>query len=229
MEERLTMSIVDLARLPISHSLAKTTRTALGAAVISLVAVLSACSGAAPSGGGCASDSDCKGSRICSQGSCVDPGGAGGGNGSTSSGDCSSKCLSKAESCGATSSQAQSTCAQLCSLNLSSSQIQCLEGASCADLQNGDPCSIASGGGGTGGGSGGGTTNTGGGSTGTGGGGTGGGGGGGSTCGGSPCAPITCDCVDGTVYGPISYCFNDVCQDTANGCPDLCSNDGGWR
>lgn len=42
------------------------------------VMVFTACGGAE-----CARDSDCKGTRVCNQGACVDPGGAGGAGGSS--------------------------------------------------------------------------------------------------------------------------------------------------
>jgi hypothetical protein len=51
---------------------------------------------------------------------------------------------------------------------------------------------------------------------------------GGSCADSNNCTPIQCTCKDGTGYGPMSFCLNGICQGTADECPMLCSNDGGW-
>ncbi len=63
-----------------------------------LAAILVGC-GEPASEGGCENDADCKGSRVCEQGECVDPGGAGASSGSMP-GDCSA-CQLDALSCDA--------------------------------------------------------------------------------------------------------------------------------
>ena len=45
---------------------------------------------------------------------------------------------------------------------------------------------------------------------------------------GGGCVPITCTCNDGFVFGPISYCFNEICQGESDGCTELCQSDNGW-
>jgi len=100
------------------------------------------------------------------------PGGsAGNGGGAAGSSqlaeNCSGRCQTRAEACGAPASMATSECAKLCALSVTESQALCLEATPCAQMQaafaGGQyPCGIGqsgtggSGGGGTGGSAGGG-------------------------------------------------------------------------
>ncbi|MBX7098939.1 MAG: hypothetical protein K1X89_14615 [Myxococcaceae bacterium] len=99
-------------------------------------------------------------------------GNAASGGGSASS--CSTRCLAKANSCGASTSMAQSTCTSVCGRSPTEAQMQCLEALDCVKVESPDSCFTGGSGGGSGS-SGGGSASSGGGTSSSGGGASGGG------------------------------------------------------
>ena len=77
-------------------------------------------------------------------------------NGSSSSGgtpvptaDCKSRCEKKAAECGAPANQAEQGCSNTCNGGLTSSQLTCLEGKSCKELESKSVDDLCPGGGGS--------------------------------------------------------------------------------
>lgn len=66
------------------------------------------------------------------------PGGGGTGSQPAPTADCKSRCQTKATSCQASASEAQSVCGGICDGTFTNDQLACLEGKSCSDLQNSD-------------------------------------------------------------------------------------------
>lgn len=94
----------------------------------------------------------CSGSSNNSDGSS-----SGGSNGSTSSSggtpvptaDCKSRCEKKAAECGAPANQAEQGCSNTCNGGLTTTQLSCLEGKSCKELESKSIDELCPGGGGT--------------------------------------------------------------------------------